>query len=359
MKTFLFRKRQIAVLFVFFILAPSVTGMFGIGVLSESVEKRRFADWPPIPVSLEQALSYSARIDDYLQDRFGMKRLLLFLPALKYYVGGERIEGNWIIGRDRWLFTAYDGAIPKHLGKQCMTPAEGAEWVKLVKASKDATERLGGRFLLVIAPDKQSIYPEYLPKWVAHNPGKCDRYLQAVTAFRSAGIAVVDARAALLSAKKDGRVYFKNDTHWNDTGAYTTYLSIRNAFGWAGAVPDMEARRETKVGGDIIGALNLDYIEEPTVTYVGYLPKDYENPEPLHNVYSKVQATFRSHILPGAGNRGRVLIVGDSYSIGLRKFLLQEAREVAWTDRRWGREQDAIKKLRPNWVVMEIAERLL
>ena len=288
-----------------------------------------------------------------------MKRFLLFLPTLSYYLGGERVVGKTIIGKDRWLYTSLDDAIPKHMGELCLMPEETTNWVRIALTSKEATEQFGGKFLVVIAPDKQSIYPEFLPSWLAHNPGKCDRYQQVIEALQSAGIATVDARSVLLREKQDGRVFFKNDTHWNDVGSYATYLAVRNVFGWKSASPTMIARVETKVGGDMIQALNVSHVKESTVTYVGYVPPNYDNPEPLKSIYSKPNDHFRSHMLNGVGDKGRVLIVGDSYSWMMRKYFLQDAREVAWTDRRWGHESDAIRTLHPDWVVMEVVERAL
>jgi hypothetical protein len=136
MRVTLLRERKTTILFLLFILTPLVTGLMRFGTADESIERRRFAAWPSIPRSLEEGVQWPERINAYVQDHFGMKQYLLFLPPLTYYVGGERIESGAIIGKEKWLFTASYDAIPKHLGTMCFTTQEQMVCPQIVNRNK-------------------------------------------------------------------------------------------------------------------------------------------------------------------------------------------------------------------------------
>ncbi|MFT5783335.1 MAG: alginate O-acetyltransferase complex protein AlgJ, partial [Candidatus Krumholzibacteriia bacterium] len=79
----------------------------------------------------------------------------------------------------------------------------------------------GIRYLFVVAPDKWSIYPEYLP--AAHDAkGNDPIALQLVQYLReNSSVEVLDLREALLAAKgQTWPVYRQGDTHWSDLGAF-------------------------------------------------------------------------------------------------------------------------------------------
>jgi alginate O-acetyltransferase complex protein AlgJ len=84
-------------------------------------------------------------------------------------------------------------------------------------------QRAGKKFVMVIAPDKSDIYPEYLP--VADQGTTCTSKAQAalwaaLAAHPPAGY--LDLHGALLAAKAQAPgtlLYRKLDTHWNGRGA--------------------------------------------------------------------------------------------------------------------------------------------
>jgi hypothetical protein len=93
-------------------------------------------------------------------------------------------------------------------------------WGEVMRARRDWCEARGIHFLVVVAPDKQTIYPERLPAVVRDREDLhvLDR-AQAVWRAEPA-VSVVDLRPELLAAKQYGSLYYRYDTHWTPLGAY-------------------------------------------------------------------------------------------------------------------------------------------
>ena len=83
--------------------------------------------------------------------------------------------------------------------------------------------------VVVIAPNKASLYPDKLP--AALQPLQAQSDLdRLVAALQQNGPPVlVDLRPGLRAARLEHEVYFQTDTHWNAYGAYAAYAAILGA----------------------------------------------------------------------------------------------------------------------------------
>src|SRR6185295_1542120 len=87
------------------------------------------------------------------------------------------------------------------------------------------------RYLFIVAPDKQTIYPEYMPAQL-NRVGTATRLDQLVTYFeRHSDIRILDLRDALRAVKLHDRPYERLDSHWNDVGAWSAYAEIAKQVG--------------------------------------------------------------------------------------------------------------------------------
>ena len=138
----------------------------------------------------------------------------------------ERVFDKTLIGKERWLIFTDEGSIDDY---QHVNAFSEAELKRLQKDLDTLNENLRGKgikFLVVIPPNKNTIYPEYVPDEipVANAPS---RYDQLVDYMRQHGeTQILDLRPALLEARKTRVVYLSKDTHWNDHGALVAYQQI-------------------------------------------------------------------------------------------------------------------------------------
>ena len=81
----------------------------------------------------------------------------------------------------------------------------------------------GIAFYVVVAPDKSTIFPEYLPDY-PRLPDSTTRLDQVVDAIaKRSDIALIDPRAAIRAQKGQQMMYTRDDTHWAVRGAFVGY----------------------------------------------------------------------------------------------------------------------------------------
>lgn len=91
----------------------------------------------------------------------------------------------------------------------------------------DRLEKQGvKKLIVVIAPNKSTIYPEYIPDAIPI-VGRESRLDQLLAYEKHHGkVKILDVRPVLLEAKKQYPVFYRTDTHWNQTGSFLVYQAI-------------------------------------------------------------------------------------------------------------------------------------
>ena len=135
-----------------------------------------------------------------------------------------------ILGTDGWLYyigPAGERLLDRHVrGRDPFSQDELDRWRQFLVERTRRFRSLGARYVLVIAPNKESIYPEYLPPWIGPRVGPT-RLDQLMSSLKSAtDLTVIDLRGAVLADKSASILYYKTDTHWNTRGAYVAYREI-------------------------------------------------------------------------------------------------------------------------------------
>ena len=194
-------------------------------------ERRALAPLPTIhQLTYDAIKSYRRNLQNYFNDNLGFRRLMIQWSSLvKIGVLDMSLINNVIVGENGWLFynNPKDGTgIRDFLGKENFS-SEQLETIRTnLKQIQDDLSEKGIHFLLIIPPNKQSIYPEYLPERIRNNAGKTrldqlDRYLK-----ENSDVNLLEMRSALLASKGSYPVYLRTDTHWTSFGAYLAYKTI-------------------------------------------------------------------------------------------------------------------------------------
>ena len=217
----------IVALFFGLILAPAATELAQLGA-APGQENRILA---PLPqwVGFRRLRDFTKATDAYIDDHFGLRdRLVHWNSRLRYGLGASSTP-KVVIGSDGWLFYAGEKIIEQHTGEDVFTPAELERWVKVMTANRDWLARRGIAFIITIAPDKSTIYPEKLPTY-PRPPGRTTRADQLVARLRTTDLVLVDPREALLEAKRSfPKLYFEGDSHWTQRGAFIAYSQLMEA----------------------------------------------------------------------------------------------------------------------------------
>jgi len=134
-----------------------------------------------------------------------------------------------LVGKDGWLFLARDRTINVLEDDRNGAPMTAAEVERLVgefTRRKDWLAQQGIKYLIVIPPNKDSIYPEFLPNSAAKGPGpsRLDQVLDSIAQHTT--LNVLDLRPALLAAKTKTQVFYATDSHWTADGAFLGYREL-------------------------------------------------------------------------------------------------------------------------------------
>ena len=127
----------------------------------EALEKRALAKFPSYVSEGRLNLQFSDQFESWLSDHLPLRAQLL---TVSNTIKGELLHeqsSNVTVGRDGWLF--FNSEAADYLNANALTDRQiRAIAVTLSLIEEDITSR-GGRFTFAAAPNKASIYGEYMP----------------------------------------------------------------------------------------------------------------------------------------------------------------------------------------------------
>ncbi len=126
---------------------------------------RRLADFPEWSWQRDAMATWPDRFQRYFNDRFAFRNALIRLQAAVLWHGLHTSSTDTVIaGKGDWLFYADDGGIQDYVQAETLHARQscGSGSVTLER-TRDWLASRGTRFLFVLAPDKQMIYPELMP----------------------------------------------------------------------------------------------------------------------------------------------------------------------------------------------------
>jgi len=354
----------LTILFILLISLPISTFFFNFAPIIKLNEKRVLASQPQF--SFKNYKFFPEKFDAFFNDTFGFRNFLIY--CYNY------IKINWtkaskvskvVIGKDQWLFMAGDDAINDY---RCTKPFSEKELENIADTLTERNEwlkNIGIKFLIVVVPNKHSIYPEKLPFNIkkVRDESRFDqikKYLQANT-----DINFLDLTPALKKGKNSPYpVYIKNDTHWTEYGALIAnkeiidelkkdFPSLRNC-----RLEDYTFRQK-KWRGDLACMANLDSFDKWKGDMIYVKPRtafkcingsyDFTVPKIFNKTICRKMFDKR---LP------KMLAFRDSFGISLERVLSEYFFKSTYI---WCYDflPKPIESEMPDVVIFEIAERLL
>ena len=156
-------------------------------------------------------------------------RLIAWTSNLRLTIG-DRVFPKAIAGDNGWLVYTAEGDINDYQKVGLFSEEELAQFQHNLDALSGAYAERGIDLIVVIVPNKNTIYPERVPDLPVLG---VESRLDQVTAYlREHGSEqLVDLRPALLAEKAEREMYYATDTHWNDYGAYIAYAALLDEAG--------------------------------------------------------------------------------------------------------------------------------
>lgn len=273
---------------------------------------------------------------------------------------GVSFHQDVIVGEGKMLFYMGNNSLKDYLGDVSLSAEElNRVKVKFSDAAGYLTERKI-KFLYVVAPDKQTVYPEFMPD--KYKKGEKHRIDQVLAVIKDTGTPVLDLTPILQLAKNLSKesLYYRNDTHWNAHGAFYGFNAIQQALG--GEVVPADAVYINKIGtreSDISGNfLNLKGLKEDEFIFE-YFRADAGVRKPctdrkMYNAKER-NGSDMEYSNPN-GNGKSLLLFRDSFSESLLPYFTSIYSRVRAV---WSYEIDIriIEEFKPDYVVFENVER--
>lgn len=221
----------------------------------QNIENRKMASKPNF--SIYTYSDYFSDYEKYFNDNYPFRSKLISINSkMDYYLFHKSPNKDVILGEDGWLF--YTPTLEDYEKSNLYTEEELEAILADVLASKQYFEDRGIEFIIFIAPNKNTIYGEYMPGGIDIADG-LSRTEQAVKYIQeNSDVRILYPKEEMIKAKieyPEIHMFFKLDTHWNYMGGYWGAKAILEEFGKE--VPSLES-------------LSWEEINEPLYRWNGY-----------------------------------------------------------------------------------------
>lgn len=225
-------------------------------------EKRMLAPYQPLFKDGQINFSYGKDFEKWYNDRFfGRERLIKRWDELKYTLSGKESRSA-LRGEDYWLFYKGNNSVQNFRNAVLFSKEELEKIGENLTELHNWAEKHNKHFYYFIAPDKNKVYGEYFPDYIKKvRPDEEGRAYQLVNYLRkNTPVRAMYPLKELKEHKKDGLVYWKNDTHWNEYGAYIGYQVLMKEI--SRNFPDLKAvqpvfDQEYVFDGDMGGMISM------------------------------------------------------------------------------------------------------
>ena len=299
-----------------------------------------------------------------LSENFHWRAQLIQYFNTARMMAGDRLFNAAVIADKGWIMVLGDESIPEYQHTNRMTRNE----LKAVQANlsdmQAYLQKQRRTFLVVIPPDKSTIYgPQHMPAQIPVFQGgsRLDQFENYMRAHST--VQILDLRAALSEASKTEDVYYHTDTHWNDAGAYVGYVEILKAL--SAEYPSLQAHPKS----DFNRYYAVETRDLPPIMGIPQVQEGswYLRPKSPTRTISKWISLHDGRVLgftSAAGpNLPSLLLLHDSfYDIGLYKFLelhfgLTVAVPTSGDPAVWS--ADWVRMVPSDIVMIEVTERFL
>ena len=328
------KKKWFIICFLLSLFGPTAVYPLVKGRLDQTnYENRQLAEFPDL--SADGWEQFPSQFEAWYNDHVPFKNLFVRAKTkLDLKLLGQSAVSSVTVGKENWMFytTSLEGedALADYRRENLYTEAEVEALEASIRAAKEEIEGRGMRFFLFEAPNKETIYGEYMPDSIRQFDGP-SRLEAVIPRLREEGLPVYDLTEALRTEKEwmtengagQDALYYKYDTHWNQLGAFAGSQEMaRILLGERTALSEVSYVREANCSGDMARMLNLseEYVDDWIYRIDDYLP------EVTVECVDGTPAGEFSVFVSDSPNDRTLLLVGDSYSQGIKPYLAKRYR---------------------------------
>ncbi len=295
------------------LVLPLITMSFSMKEDKSNAENRVLSSFPSVKdENGNWNEDYFSQSEAWFSEHFGLRpEMVTAYGKLTHKLFATSSNQDVIIGKDDWLF--YADTINDSLGISSITTNGAKHIAKTVSMLSEYAAEHDAELVFTVAPNKSSIYGEYLPSRfvTTGEPNALDLLTEALS---ETDVSYCDLRKALQSSaakQPDFPIYHKLDTHWNGEGAMIGFSSLMHTLSLDDhGFPSAKREITQDWEGDLWKMLYPSE-EHPDTNVVYDIPKTYET---IGRFRSVDDLNIRTEC---SSAEGSLLMVRDSFGRAL------------------------------------------
>lgn len=346
------KNQLLTIVFALILLLPALDLVFDFSPIKDLFEKRLPAKKPQFSFSKDYPKNY----EKYFNDNYGFRKSLISANSkIMDKIFNESPDARAVIGKENWFYFDNHNSLLDATGRASLSDDLVARGVESFYKNWQMMRAKNIDYLLIIAADKSTIYPEFLPDYfLVKGPHRIDKFLDALRK-KYPDFPVLDLRPILLMAKKNEVIYHKTDTHWNKRGAHYAYVEIAKKLNLKSHLrTDFLNKEDLMLRGDISDimnsdATNLDYDLTPKFKQKSH--RVLPNPDSISHFHKPYFFTNDDKNLP------IVFVYKDSFFSDLANLLSEHFSQAIYANEfPCDLSYEIIKNFHPNIVIQEFWE---
>ncbi len=342
------------ILLVVAVYYPFVANMFVSN--TELLDNRPLKSKP-----IKFSSTFSRDFEQYYNDTFaGRKKLIVKYVKLKQKLKID--TGQYFYGQDGWMF--YDSAkinngnsMLDYYASVLLDDEQLQQMRKGLEEEKKFYESYGAKYMLLVAPNKENIYSEYMPermqKMRVSDFSVSDQGAQYLNEHQ---INVLNLKSVLLSSKPlyPYNLYYKKDTHWNAIGGYIGFYSLMEELKKMGAGGFLQPLTVNMISPNGLVGQDMHPTEKDMSYIIDYLQdRDFTKTE----IHANKLIVYDNN---NPISDKTIMLEGDSFAGMLLPYLAKNYRRVvnvAAGIKDLNFYKDVMREYHPDIVVRELVER--
>ena len=325
------------------------------------IDNRALASKPKFKFS--EIGKYPKLYEEYYNDHIPFREEIIgFWSKINFFIFNCSANDKVVIGKndgDRassWLFYSNekDGNPVKLV--QGTTSFNEEDTNKIINVINETTKKCNEKNIelyFLICPNKENIYRENLPSNIKiyDNESKTDKLVKIA---QDRGIKNIIYPKQELLQNKDNQIYYKQDTHWNEFGAFIGYKKVMNIIEPSYQNFDYKLlySNDEIISKDLSRMLGVNNYFKDKISNVEYL----ENNKYTKEIVSAKRKDIEITICENAPIDKVVLMVGDSYILAMQDYFSRTYKKCIFLYKE-DYKKEMIDEYNPDIVIAEYVER--
>lgn len=315
-------KKIAKLLFIIVFMLICIIPVFTMALFSEdeSTEKRELSEKPVLISENSINMDYTSQLNTYLSEHFSFRSDLVTLwGVIQAEFFGTSTQEKVVVGKDNWLF--FSDTLDDYTGRNVFDKYEVSSIVKTMDLINEVVTENGGKFIFVVAPNKNTVYSQYMPYYCveADTAGNFD-LLNVALKDKTYYVNVLDK---LKNSTE--QTYHKRDSHWNNLGAQICFSEVMKKTGFESVdYSKVSYSKECIWRGDLDDMIfpKLNYLDEQVVYDTKF---EYSYISSFHSEEDINIKTFNEN------GKGKLIMYRDSFANALIPFFSSTYQTADYT----------------------------